>query len=91
MATTKKDRIEIRSSQEEKREFEEAAILANMQLSDFVRFAAHRYARKVRKEHQSITLSKEEGVRFLEALSHPPEPNERLKEAMRRHEQNVKT
>jgi uncharacterized protein (DUF1778 family) len=90
MTTTKKERIEIRSSPEEKRAFEEAALLVHMQLSDFIRFAAHRYAEEIRKEYQNITLSKEEGLRFLKALENPPEPNEKLKKAMRAHEKNVK-
>ena len=65
---SKQERIEVRSSEEEKKEFEEAAALV----------------------HLNIKLSKEEGIRFLEALDHPPEPNKKLKEAMRRHEKNIK-
>lgn len=90
MSTAKQNRIEIRSSEEEKREFEEAAALAHMDLSEFIRYAAHLYAQSVRREHQSMTLSKEEGLRFLEALEHPPEPSKKLKEAMARHGKNVK-
>lgn len=87
---TKQNRIEIRSSEEEKRDFEEAASLAHMGLSEFIRFAARLYAKAVREEYQNIALSKEEGLRFLEALDNPPEPNKNLKEAMRRYRENAK-
>ncbi len=90
MAKNKENRIEIRSSNEEKRNFEEAAALAHMDLSEFIRFAAHLYAKTVYEEHQNILLSKEEGLHFLEALANPPLPNKRLKEAMERHSKNVK-
>jgi len=90
MDTIKEKRIEIRSSEEEKQDFEEAAALVHMGLSEFIRFATHLYVKKVREEHQNITLSKEAGLAFLNALENPPEPSDRLKEAMRRHSKNVK-
>lgn len=68
MTTAKENRIEIRSSEKEKKEFEETA---------------HVNAKSVRNEYQNITLSKEEEMRFLHALDNPPEPNKRLKKAMR--------
>jgi uncharacterized protein (DUF1778 family) len=37
-----------------------------------------------------LTLSLEAGLAFLNALENPPEPNQRLKEAMLRHSKNVK-
>ena len=90
MDTTKEKRIEIRVSEEERQEFEDAAVLAHMGLSELIRFATHLYVKKVREEHQNITLSKADGLRFLDALENPPEPSVRLKEAMRRHSKNIK-
>lgn len=60
-----------------------------MALSEFVRFSTHLYAKEVREKHQKITLSKRDGVRFLQALDTPPEPNQTLIDAMRRYEQNT--
>lgn len=37
----------------------------------------------VPEEHENITLSREDWLFFLNALENPPEPNDRLKEAMR--------
>lgn len=38
------------------------------------------------KEHENIVLSKEAGLHFLDALENPLEPNERLIEALCRHD-----
>lgn len=84
-------RIQLRSSPEEKKRFEEAAALEDMLLSEFLRRAAHLYAQEIIELHQqNITLSKEEGLKFLEALDNPPKPNKRLKEAMQRYRKNVR-
>lgn len=90
METLKEKRIEIRTSEDEKQEFEEAAALVHMGLSEFIRFATHIYVKKVREEHQNVILSKEAGIAFLNALENPPEPSKKLKQAMRRHSKNVK-
>jgi uncharacterized protein (DUF1778 family) len=64
--------------------------MAHLGLSEFMRLAAHYYAKKLQEEYQNIALSKEDGIRFLHALENPPEPNEKLKEAMREYEKNKK-
>lgn len=90
MDSIKPQRIEIRSSREEKQAFEDAAALAHMGLSEFIRFATHLYVKKVLEEHQNISLSRESGLAFLNALANPPEPSKRLKEAMSKHSKNLK-
>lgn len=90
MSATKLNRIEIRSSDEEKKMFEEAASLAHMDLSEFIRFSAHFYAKSIRKEYELITLSKDEGIKFLKVLDNPPKPNQKLKDAMKRHRKQQK-
>ena len=45
--------------------------------------------RKVASEHASITMNKEDSNRFLAMLGHPRRPNERLKQAKRRHSESV--
>jgi uncharacterized protein (DUF1778 family) len=90
MSTTREERIEIRSSKEEKKKFEEAAALSNQGLSEFIRFAAQSYAETVLRKHENIRLSKEEGRRFLKALELPPDPNDYLKDAMLNYEKNLK-
>ncbi len=89
MDIAREKRIEIRSSEEEKSEFELAASLVHMGLSEFMRFAAHHYVKKIKEDHENIVLSKEAGLKFLQALEHPPEPNEKLMDAMHRYKKNV--
>jgi len=82
MTMTRETRIELRSSDEEKKEFEKAAALVHMGLSEFIRFSAHLYAKDVQEKQHTITLSKLDTERFLDALQTPPEPNENLNKAM---------
>ena len=82
----KEVRIQLRSSSEEKSQFEEAAALGNMLLSEFLRRAAHMYAQEIIESHkQHIVLSKWDGIKFLDALENPPNPNEHLKKAVHRY------
>lgn len=50
-------------------------------LSEFVVASAQDAARRVIAEHESIRLSREEQLAFVQALLNPPEPNARLKRA----------
>jgi len=87
---TREARIHIRSSTEEKREFEEAAALEGEELSEFLRKSARMRAKKVLEEHNKITLSNRDRDVFLEALANPPKPSSTLKQAMKRYRSNVK-
>jgi uncharacterized protein (DUF1778 family) len=85
-------RIQLRSSLEEKQQFEEAAALENMFLSEFLRRAAHLYAQEIIEFHKKdIVLSKEDGIRFLAALENPPKSNKQLKKAIRKYRKNILT
>ena len=55
--------------------------LSGRTLSEFVVTSAHDAARRVIAEHESIRLSREEQLAFVQALLQPPEPNARLKRA----------
>jgi len=50
-------------------------------LSEFVVTSAQDAARRVIAEHESIRLSRDEQLAFVQALLQPPEPNARLKRA----------
>ena len=89
MDSFKEKRIEIRSSEEEKKKFEEAASLMHMGLSEFIRFATHMFVKKVHEEHQTLNLSREASLAFFRALDAPPEPNDHLIEAMRHYRENT--
>ena len=83
-------RIHIRSTTEEKKQFEEAAALEGEELSEFLRKSGRMRAKKVIEEHHTITLSNRDRDLFLEALTDPPKPSQRLKDAMKRYRKNIK-
>lgn len=86
----RKDRLEIRTSDKERRQFEEAALLLGMTLSDFLRRTALERSVDVIRQNNCIILSNEDRDAFLNALENPPEPNKKLKQAMKYHKKLIK-
>lgn len=85
----KEDRIEIRMSSVEKRQFEKAACLSGMNLSEFMRRTALEKSSEVIRRNNSIILSNDDRDAFLNALENPPEPNEALKKALKHHKRLI--
>ena len=81
--TTRGARLEARVSVAQKSLLQQAAALSGRTLSEFVVTSAQDAARRVIAEHESIRLSREEQLAFVQALLQPPEPNARLKRAAR--------
>jgi uncharacterized protein (DUF1778 family) len=79
--TTRDARLEVRVSVAQKSLLQHAAALSGRTLSEFVVTSAQDAARQVIAEHESIRLSREEHLAFVQALLQPPEPNARLKRA----------
>ena len=79
--TTRDARLEVRVSAAQKRLLQHAAALSGRTLSEFVVTSAQDAARQVIAEHESIRLSVEEQLTFVQGLLQPPEPNARLKRA----------
>ena len=79
--TTRDARLEVRVSAAQKSLLQHAAALSGRTLSEFVVTSAQEAARQVIAEHESIRLSLEEQLAFVQALLQPPEPNARLKRA----------
>ena len=79
--TTRGARLEVRVSAAQKSLLQHAAALSGRTLSEFVVTSAQDAARRVIAEHESIRLSREEQLAFVQALLQPPEPNARLKRA----------
>lgn len=85
----RKDRLEIRTSSQERRQFEEAAQLLGMNLSEFLRRTALEKSGEVIRKNNSIILSNEDRDAFLKALENPPEPNKKLKQALKYHKKLI--
>lgn len=79
--TTRDARLEVRVSTAQKSLLQHAAALSGRTLSEFVVTSAQDAARRVIAEHESIRLSLEEQLAFVQALLQPPEPNALLKRA----------
>jgi uncharacterized protein (DUF1778 family) len=69
----KTQRIEVRLSEEERELDAAAASVLGESLSDFFRRAAQTRAQEVLADQRAISLSEQEGARFLDALNHPDE------------------
>ena len=83
-SAAKRTRLEVRLSEKEKALFERAAALAGRDLSDFVLSSLHATAEETIRNHQVIELTDSDTEILVQALLNPPEPNEALREALRR-------
>ena len=84
-APTKRERLEARVSPEQKALIQRAAALTGRSLTDFLVSSAQAAAEETIRTHQVIRLSARDSEILFEALLNPPEPNEALQEAARRH------
>ena len=84
MTVLKKQRIDLRLTPDDKSMIEEAAALTNQTMTQFMVSSASARAAEVIEQHRRLQLSDESWNRVMEAISNPPEPNERLRQAARR-------
>jgi len=74
-------RLEARISNEQKALFQQAAMLSNRTLSEFVVASAQEAATRIIEAHETIRLEREDQIKFVQALLNPPKPNARLRQA----------
>lgn len=84
-AKTRGARLEARVSAEQKALFQQAATLSARTLSEFVVASAQEAATRIIQTHETITLTRDEQIRFVSALLDAPAPNERLNQAARQY------
>jgi len=84
MATAKKERIDIRLTDEAKSAIEEAAILSNLSVSQFVISSASERATEVIEQHRRIVLCEESWKRVMDSIASPGQPNDRMIRAAER-------
>jgi len=77
--STKTQRINLRVTEDIKREIATAASMLNMTVSDFILKSSHEKAEQVIYKTETITLDDASRDAFLDLLDNPPEPSERLK------------
>ncbi len=85
----KENRLEIRTSHQERRQFEEAAQLSGMKLSEFLRRTALEKSVEIIQKNNCLILSNQDRDAFLNSLQNPPKPNKKLKQAKKYHQQLI--
>lgn len=86
-SASNKSRLEARVSPEIKELSQRAADLEGLTLTDFVSISVKEKALQVIEQHQKLQLSIEDSIAFVDALLNPPEPNEALEAAAKRHQE----
>lgn len=77
----KKERIELRVATSAKALIQQAMAVSGLTAGDL----AYEGARRVLEEHQRMVLTGADRDAFLDAVSNPPEPADKLIAALRRH------
>ena len=89
ITVNKENRLNIRCNTHARELLDKAATYAHLSVSEFVLSHALASAEKVVHENESITLTPQDFQAFLAALDAPAVPNPALKNAMKRHAQQV--
>lgn len=84
MSAVKKQRIDLRLADDDKRLIEEAAAMSNQTITQFMVTSAAERAVEIIDQHRRLSLNEESWERVMEAIANPPVPNETLKRAVRR-------
>jgi len=84
MPALKKQRIDLRLTDDDKSLIEEAAAMSNQTITQFMVASASERAAQVIEQHRRLVLNEESWDLVMEALSNPPAPNARLKSAAKR-------
>lgn len=84
MSALKKQRIDLRLTDDDKSLIEEAAAMSNQTITQFMVASASERAAQVIEQHRRLVLNEESWNLVMEALSNPPAPNARLKSAAKR-------
>ena len=80
-APVRKERIDLRTTDEEKASLVHAATLERLDLTSFILRHALLAARRKVAAASRLQLTETERQRFLQALENPPEPTDKLRRA----------
>jgi uncharacterized protein (DUF1778 family) len=86
----RQDRIHLRVNSRLKSTMERAAAYSDKTLTDFITEAAAERAEAVVRAQEAITLTPEAWEEFRRLLLDPPEPNDKIKEALSEHARVVR-
>ena len=80
MPALKKQRIDLRLTDEDKKMIEEAAAMTNQTITQFLVSSAS----EVIEQHRRLVLNEASWNRVMDAIENPPAPNDKLKRAAKR-------
>lgn len=80
MSALKKERVEFRATQEAKTKLEEASLLLNTSISQFVAESAIARAESVIQENRRLQIDAEQWESVMSALETPSEPTALMRE-----------
>ena len=83
--TAKNARVDIKTTKAAKATLEQAAYALGTTLSAFILDCAMPKAREVVAQSEVIHLTRKEAERFVTALEHTPEANDKLKQLFKKH------
>jgi len=86
---TKKVRINLRLNEVAKRRIERAASFEGKTVSGFIVSSALSYADKTIQSHETMTLNRQDALRFFDVIVNPPALKETLRTAMEEHVERV--
>ena len=84
MSALKKQRIDLRLTDDDKSMIEEAAAMTNQTITQFMVASASERAAEVIEQHRRLILSEESWNLVMDAISKPPAPNDMLKRSSKR-------
>lgn len=84
MSALKKQRIDLRLTEDDKHMIEEAAAMTNQSISQFMVSTASERAAEVIDQHRRLLLNEESWNLVIDAITNPPTPSDRLKRAVNR-------
>lgn len=84
-AEPSRERLAVRLSPTLKETVERAAGIRGETLTEFVRRTISDAAWTIIRDYEVMTLSEQDSEAFLDALAHPPEPNDALRTAAARY------
>lgn len=87
-AAMKSERIDLRTTQEDKRLLARAAEFEQSDLTSYILSKILPIARKTVRQAELLTLSARDSAHVLDLLEHPPEPSSALEKAFRRLAEN---
>lgn len=85
----KEDRLEARVTPEQKRLIARAAALRGSSVTEFIVASAQQAAADTIKDFELLTLHNEARDVFVNAILHPPAPNETARKAAQRYKEQM--